>query len=64
MVPNAQKGYKAVLQRNSSKDSTFLKKLDAFMNVVAESKFEKTEAVDQWLEQNVPRDEYLPQYSE
>ncbi|MCM3135701.1 hypothetical protein M3629_23270 [Paenibacillus polysaccharolyticus] len=61
MVPNAQKGYRAVLQRNSSGDSAFLKKLDTFMKVVAESKFEKTEAVDQWLEQNAARDEYLPQ---
>lgn len=32
------------------------------MDVVAESKFERTEAVDQWLEQNVSRDEYLPEY--
>ncbi|MBY0203641.1 hypothetical protein [Paenibacillus cucumis (ex Kampfer et al. 2016)] len=62
MVPNAQKGYKAVLQRNTSEDSAFLKKLNAFMDVIAESKFERTEAVDKWLEQNVSRDEYLPEY--
>jgi len=61
MDANAQKGYKAVLQRTASEDSDFVKKLDAFMNVVAESKFEKTEAVDKWLEQNVSRDEYLNQ---
>lgn len=58
MDANAQKGYKAVLQRSSSKDSAFLKKLDAFMDVVSESKFEKTEAVEKWLEENVPVNEY------
>lgn len=61
MAANAQKGYKAVLQRNSSENSAFLKKLDEFMNVVAESKFEKTEAVEKWLEQNVSRNEYSNQ---
>ncbi|WP_434748056.1 hypothetical protein [Paenibacillus amylolyticus] len=61
MAENAQKGYKAVLQRNASEDSAFLKKLNEFMDVVAESKFEKTETVEKWLEQNVSRNEYSNQ---
>ncbi|MGQ8874101.1 hypothetical protein [Paenibacillus sp. TSA_86.1] len=61
MAANAQKGYKAVLQRNSSGDSAFLKKLNEFMDVVTESKFEKTEAVENWLDQNVSRNEYSNQ---
>ncbi|WP_127546879.1 hypothetical protein [Paenibacillus amylolyticus] len=58
MTANAQKGYKAVLQRNSSEDSAFLTKLEKFMDIVAEAKFEKTTAVEKWLEQNVPVSDY------
>lgn len=58
MDANAQEGYKAVLQRNASKDSAFLKKLNAFMDVVAESNYEQSEAVENWLEQNMPRSEF------
>ncbi|PQP83439.1 hypothetical protein C0Q44_01590 [Paenibacillus sp. PCH8] len=54
MTANAQKGYKAVLQRNSSEDSDFLTKLEKFMDIVTEAKFEKTSVVEKWLEQNVP----------
>ncbi|PYE47581.1 hypothetical protein HUB98_20965 [Paenibacillus barcinonensis] len=61
MDANAQKGYKAVLQRNSSKNSAFLKKLNAFMEVVAESRYEQTKAVENWLELNVPRSEFWNQ---
>ncbi|WFA83439.1 hypothetical protein [Paenibacillus amylolyticus] len=58
MTANAQKGYKAVLQRNSSEDSAFLTKLEKFMDIVTEAKFEKTAAVEKWLEQNVPVSDY------
>ncbi|WP_405143078.1 hypothetical protein MHI48_03955 [Paenibacillus sp. FSL H7-0942] len=58
MTANAQKGYKAVLQRNSSEDSSFLTKLEKFMDIVTEAKFEKTTAVEKWLEQNVPVSDY------
>ncbi|WP_315371334.1 hypothetical protein [Paenibacillus xylanexedens] len=58
MTANAQKGYKAVLQRNSSEDSAFLTKLEKFMDIVTEAKFEKTTAVEKWLEQNVPVSDY------
>ncbi|OMF61665.1 hypothetical protein MKY66_03940 [Paenibacillus sp. FSL R5-0766] len=58
MTANAQKGYKAVLQRNSSEDSAFLTKLEKFMDIVNEAKFEKTAAVEKWLEQNVPVSDY------
>lgn len=54
MVANAQKGYNGVLQRLVSVDSEFLTKLDAFMDVVKEAKYEKTTPVEKWLEQNVP----------
>lgn len=61
MVAAAQKGYKAVLQRHNNSehnDSDFLKKLGTFMDVVAESKYEKTETVETWLEQHVPVTKY------
>ncbi|OMF01060.1 hypothetical protein BK129_26155 [Paenibacillus amylolyticus] len=58
MTANAQKGYKAVLQRNSSEDSAFLTKLEKFMDIVNEAKFEKTAAIEKWLEQNVPVSDY------
>jgi len=58
MTANAQKGYKAVLQRNSSEDSAFLTKLEKFMDVVTEANFEKTAAVEKWLEQHVPVSDY------
>ncbi|WP_091019791.1 MULTISPECIES: hypothetical protein [Paenibacillus] len=58
MTANAQKGYKAVLQRNSSEDSAFLTKLEKFMDIVTEAKFEKTATVEKWLEQNVPVSDY------
>ena len=58
MTTNAQKGYKAVLQRNSSEDSAFLTKLEKFMDIVTEAKFEKTATVEKWLEQNVPVSDY------
>ncbi|WP_145326186.1 hypothetical protein [Paenibacillus xylanexedens] len=58
MVANAQRGYNGVLQRLASVDSEFLTKLDAFMDVVKESKYEKTAAVEKWLEQNVPVSDY------
>ncbi|MGE6578298.1 hypothetical protein [Paenibacillus xylanexedens] len=58
MTANAQKGYKAVLQRNTSEDSAFLTKLEKFMDIVTEAKFEKTTAVEKWLEQNVPVSDY------
>ncbi|WP_339299220.1 hypothetical protein MKY92_03820 [Paenibacillus sp. FSL R5-0623] len=58
MTVNAQKGYKAVLQRNSSEDSAFLTKLEKFMDIVTEAKFEKTAVVEKWLEQNVPVSDY------
>ncbi|ETT55564.1 hypothetical protein [Paenibacillus sp. FSL H7-689] len=58
MTANAQKGYKAVLQRNSSEESAFLTKLEKFMDIVTEAKFEKTTAVEKWLEQNVPVSDY------
>jgi hypothetical protein len=54
MVANAQRGYNGVLQRLASVDSEFLTKLDAFMDVVKEAKYEKTATVEKWLEQNVP----------
>ncbi|MDK8193711.1 hypothetical protein QP794_26870 [Paenibacillus sp. UMB7766-LJ446] len=54
MVANAQRGYNGVLQRLASVDSEFLPKLDAFMDVVKEAEYEKTAAVEKWLEQNVP----------
>ncbi|QOS76862.1 hypothetical protein JNUCC31_18705 [Paenibacillus sp. JNUCC31] len=54
MVANAQRGYNGVLQRLASVDSEFLTKLGAFMDVVKEAKYEKTAAVEKWLEQNVP----------
>ncbi|MCM3174866.1 hypothetical protein [Paenibacillus sp. MER 99-2] len=54
MVPNAQKGYTAVIQRLASTDSPFLDKLAAFMDVVREAKYEKTTAVEAWLDMNVP----------
>ncbi|MDN4605674.1 hypothetical protein P5G61_30920 [Paenibacillus sp. F6_3S_P_1C] len=54
MVTNAQRGYNGVLQRLASVDSEFLTKLDAFMDVVKEAKYEQTAAVEKWLEQNVP----------
>lgn len=54
MVANAQRGYNGVLQRLASVDSEFLTELDAFMDVVKEAKYEKTAAVEKWLEQNVP----------
>lgn len=58
MTANAQKGYKAVLQRSNSGDSAFLTKLDKFMDIVTEAKFEKTATVEKWLEQNVPTSDY------
>ncbi|WP_339312129.1 hypothetical protein NZ043_13185 [Paenibacillus sp. FSL k6-2145] len=58
MTANAQKGYKAVLQRNSSEDGAFLTKLEKFMDIVTEAKFEKTATVEKWLEQNVPVSDY------
>ena len=58
MVANAQRGYIGVLQRLASVDSEFLTKLDAFMDVVKESKYEKTAAVEKWLEQHVPVSDY------
>ncbi len=58
MTANAQKGYKAVLQRSNSEDSAFLAKLDKFMDIVTEAKFEKTNVVEKWLEQNVPTSDY------
>ncbi|MCP1424671.1 hypothetical protein J3D43_003187 [Paenibacillus xylanexedens] len=58
MTANAQKGYKAVLQRNSSEHSAFLTKLEKFMDIVNEAKFEKTATVEKWLEQNVPVSDY------
>lgn len=58
MTANAQKGYKAVLQRNSYEDSTFLTKLEKFMDIVTEAKFEKTAVVEKWLEKNVPVSDY------
>ncbi|WP_339168454.1 hypothetical protein MKX75_03720 [Paenibacillus sp. FSL R5-0341] len=58
MTANAQKGYKAVLQRNSSEDSAFLTKLEKFMDIVTDAKFEKTTAVEKWLEQNIPVSDY------
>ncbi|KAA8755868.1 hypothetical protein [Paenibacillus sp. UASWS1643] len=58
MTANAQKGYKAVLQRNSSEDSAFLTKLEKFMDIVTEAKFEKTATIEKWLEQNVPVSDY------
>lgn len=54
MVPNAQKGYTAVIQRLATTDSPFLDKLAAFMDVVREAKYEKTTAVEAWLDINVP----------
>jgi len=54
MVANAQRGYNGVLQRLASVDSEFLTKLNAFMDLVKESKYEKTAAVEKWLQQNVP----------
>ncbi|PAF31746.1 hypothetical protein [Paenibacillus sp. 7516] len=58
MVANAQKGYKAVLQRNSSEDSDLLAKLGAFMDVVTDAKYQKTSAVEKWLDQKVPTGSY------
>ncbi|UPK44695.1 hypothetical protein [Paenibacillus pabuli] len=54
MVANAQRGYNGVLQRLASVDSEFLTKLNAFMDVVKESNYEKTAAVEKWLQLNVP----------
>ncbi|WP_338541603.1 hypothetical protein [Paenibacillus tundrae] len=54
MVPNAQKGYTAVIQRLATTDSPFLDKLASFMDVVREAKYEKTTAVEAWLDMNVP----------
>ncbi|WP_145053273.1 hypothetical protein [Paenibacillus xylanexedens] len=54
MVPNAQKGYTAVIQRLATTDSPFLDKLASFMDVVREAKYEKTTAVEAWLDINVP----------
>lgn len=54
MVPNAQKGYTAVIQRLATTDSPFLDKLASFMDVVSEAKYEKTTAVEAWLDINVP----------
>ena len=58
MVANAQKGYKAVLQRNPSEDSDLLAKLGAFMDVVTDAKYQKTSAVEKWLDQKVPTGSY------
>ncbi|WP_128100282.1 hypothetical protein [Paenibacillus sp. DCT19] len=54
MMPNAQKGYTAVIQRLATVDSPFLDKLASFMDVVSEAKYEKTTAVEAWLDINVP----------
>ena len=54
MVPNAQKGYTSVIQRLATVDSPFLDKLASFMDVVREAKYEKTTAVEAWLDMNVP----------
>ncbi|MDR6726025.1 hypothetical protein J2W91_004530 [Paenibacillus amylolyticus] len=54
MVPNAQKGYTSVIQRLATVDSPFLDKLASFMDVVREAKYEKTTAVEAWLDINVP----------
>ncbi|CAH1221769.1 hypothetical protein [Paenibacillus sp. JJ-223] len=57
MTANAQKGYKAVIERLASVESPFLEQLADFLDVAAASNFEKTPAVERWLEKHVPASE-------